>query len=1156
MAVKHKSDSIQLIRDTEGIDNKDRVRILSPGSSPPKETTEVIEHALYMELENTPGDGEPYEYEFACASGRRFIPQRAGDANKLEGKTSAEVKALFADGRVVFAGSGTSVTLDTECDRVHSITVNGFTKQLGTGDASPVNVREILVGGMQANLFPGFTQLASRNLETGELQPNSNGNVSSDLFTCKANQDYYVSVKRDVISSLRVWFWDSDETFLQSISITSGATNPSGSFKSPTNAAKMAVSAYSSGGNLENYTEQLVAYGSKRVPYTKYTGSEYGVALEQHGTNILPKNASGASTQTGVTFTPNEDGTIYVKGTATADADYYTFGSYTSYDVKFVLAPGEYFLLSRTNSGVKNIASANTTAGAKFTVDEYTPITAFLVRAVNGRTVDGVIKPMLNVGGEALPYIQFAGFSRYPVPLTKPLCKEDTVITRIKSGCDKKVVFDGSDDETWELEASSTTGSTGSKRFYTRFDFSVENALSDAVGYGYSDQLINVTPRECYAASYGENTCAIQQSTSVGKGTAFVRIEGAGTEEQLRAKLAENPVTFFVKSTEYTERKDKPVCLEKHVRTRYVLPDKAPFMSASKVGANGVYLFLDDKNANTDNKIQADAICTHFKNNPYGFDVWTADGSVNKFFVGQSYCPRFVFGHSVIGTTQESTLDECKQAVWAYIEATRAAGKPIVLEYKLANPWVYAHDPVDFEFVAGEDGVFTITGEADGTLDVYYKALQDGGDADKLGGKLPEYYAAAANALGQYTHTKSGTVHELTGTGDNIRFVATADFAAGDTVKVNGTTCTASTMSGDALWAGFFKSGAVVVCYRTGNALNFSGGGLAAAEAAKITPENLKTGVSVTVNGKTVAGTFTADGTAAAGDMLLGKTGYVKGQKVTGTIPSKAAASYKPGTSAQTIKAVQYLSGDQTIEGDAALIAANIKYGASIFDVDGAFTSDANAVAAEILTGKIGYVKGQKITGSMPNQGAMWEKLSINGTVTIPAGYHNGQGKVTQSIPTKGAASYKPGTSAQTILSGQYLTGNQTIQGDGNLVAGNIRSGVSIFGVAGSFMEGSGGYLYMGQRNNTAMYGYAFGSASYSNGIRIGRSGNYLLVMFGYNETGYTGRMKVNGSDVFAYGLNPAAVHTTTRWLNAGDIVTISADEGVNYALTGFVYNT
>ena len=237
------------------------------------------------------------------------------------------------------------------------------------------------------------------------------------------------------------------------------------------------------------------------------------------------------------------------------------------------------------------------------------------------------------------------------------------------------------------------------------------------------------------------------------------------------------------------------------------------------------------------------------------------------------------------------------------------------------------------------------------------------------------------------------------------------------------------------------------------------------------------------------------------------------------------------------------------------MIAANIKYGASIFDVAGSFTEDANAAAADILTGKIGYVKGQKVTGSMPNHGAIWDKLSINGTVTIPAGYHNGQGKVTQSIPTKGAASYKPGTSAQTILSGQYLTGNQTIQGDANLKAANIRSGVSIFGVAGSFIEGSGGFLYMGQQGNTAMYGYAFGSASYSNGIRIGRAGKYRLVMYGYNETRATGYLRVNGSDVLSADLGTASLKQIDKQLNVGDVVTIAASSGINYALIGFVYN-
>ena len=63
--------------------------------------------------------------------------------------------------------------------------------------------------------------------------------------------------------------------------------------------------------------------------------------------------------------------------------------------------------------------------------------------------------------------------------------------------------------------------------------------------------------------------------------------------------------------------------------------------------------------------------------------------------------------------------------------------------------------------------------------------------------------------------------------------------------------------------------------------------------------------------------------------------------------------------------------------------------------------------------------------------------------------YANGV-KYTGSIQSKSAQTYTPTTSDQTIASGQYLSGAQTVKGDANLVSGNIRSGVSIFGVAGS----------------------------------------------------------------------------------------------------------
>ena len=57
---------------------------------------------------------------------------------------------------------------------------------------------------------------------------------------------------------------------------------------------------------------------------------------------------------------------------------------------------------------------------------------------------------------------------------------------------------------------------------------------------------------------------------------------------------------------------------------------------------------------------------------------------------------------------------------------------------------------------------------------------------------------------------------------------------------------------------------------------------------------------------------------------------------------------------------------------------------------------------------------------------------------------------VAGAIPKKSARTYTPTTTDQTISSGQYLDGAQTIKGDANLLPENIVSGKSIFGVEGS----------------------------------------------------------------------------------------------------------
>jgi len=144
-------------------------------------------------------------------------------------------------------------------------------------------------------------------------------------------------------------------------------------------------------------------------------------------------------------------------------------------------------------------------------------------------------------------------------------------------------------------------------------------------------------------------------------------------------------------------------------------------------------------------------------------------------------------------------------------------------------------------------------------------------------------------------------------------------------------------------------------------------------------------------------GTDPSDATATAGDILDGKTAYVSGGKVSGTIPTASAATYTPTTSNQIISAGVYLGGSQTILGDASLVAGNIKSGASIFGVSGSYspsTDDATAAPGDILDGKTAYISGGKVSGTIP--------IMSGGTIT-------------------------PTSSAQVISSGYYLGGDITI---------------------------------------------------------------------------------------------------------------------------------
>lgn len=189
------------------------------------------------------------------------------------------------------------------------------------------------------------------------------------------------------------------------------------------------------------------------------------------------------------------------------------------------------------------------------------------------------------------------------------------------------------------------------------------------------------------------------------------------------------------------------------------------------------------------------------------------------------------------------------------------------------------------------------------------------------------------------------------------------------------------------------------------------------------------------LSGKTIV---TADGTVTAGTMA--NNGAVE-KVLTAADPSYTVPKgYHSGTGTVSIspetKTVTPTTEQQVVSPTTGKVLSSVTVeGIPAQYVD---SSDATATAAQILDGATAYVDGEKVEGTMPNNGAAEETLDASTTsYTIPAGYHNGEGTVSVSLETKSAT---PTKSPQTI----------------SPTAGKLLSSVSVEAIPATYQDVSG----------------------------------------------------------------------------------------------------
>ena len=305
------------------------------------------------------------------------------------------------------------------------------------------------------------------------------------------------------------------------------------------------------------------------------------------------------------------------------------------------------------------------------------------------------------------------------------------------------------------------------------------------------------------------------------------------------------------------------------------------------------------------------------------------------------------------------------------------------------------------------------------------------------------------------------------------------------------------------------------------------------------------TAVTFDSDDEIVEGTLTT--TASPDKVLKDETFYntETHQKESGTIESMEAQTITPGASAQTVSCTgKYMTGNVTINAVAGLSAGNIANGVTVGGVAGTYKGLGNATQAQVLSGRTFS------TASLSN---------ASGTMTNYSGYTSTSNYV--------SSTFRSGTTGYVFASpggtGYYTTGSYLRIPATNLSAANIKKGVTILGITGTWEGYATSPLYLfnngtyggGQNGITKTAATVSAPFNYSIGTSISCTGIYKgNIYFRFNNTQNLSNynyIKVYGSceNWTGLGIGISTNSNTTSFSASSECGFTSSSSGNNTAI-------